>query len=233
MADDGDGALQSFRNVCRLFPLPGLVFFPHTILPLHIFEPRYRQLTEDALAEGDRLITMVQERADAPSSLGGVPAIEEVACLGRIFQHQRLPDGRFNLLLLGLKRVRLTRELATEKLYRVAEAEAMEDQELGPPEGDHRRNDLDHLFREVVTRLGSGPKEADLKAILETSLPLGPLTDLIGYTLGLPAEEKQRLLAEARVTHRADALLEILGRILASLPQSHPAPTFPPPFSAN
>ncbi|SIO59689.1 hypothetical protein SAMN05444166_6142 [Singulisphaera sp. GP187] len=231
MADDGD--LKAFRNVCRLFPLPGLVFFPHAILPLHIFEPRYRQMTEDALAEGDRLITMVQQRDDAPESAAGVPAVEEIACLGRIFQHQRLPDGRFNLLLLGLKRVRLGRELPSEKLYRLAEAETLEDVDLGPPEGDHRRNDLHDLFREVVSRTGPGPNHADQVALLETSLSLGPLTDLVAYTLGLPVELKQSLLAETRVTHRADALMEILGRILAQRPQSTPGPIFPPPFSSN
>lgn len=229
MADDGD--LRSFRNPCRLFPLPGLVFFPHAILPLHIFEPRYRQMTEDALAEGDRLITMVLPRADVPETLEGAPALEEIACLGRVFQHQRLPDGRFNLLLLGLKRVRLTREIPTEKLYRLAEAETLEDVELGPPEGDHRRNDLHNLFREVVTR--TGVNDPKLVALLETSLPLGPLTDLIAYTLGLTVEIKQRLLAETRVLHRADALLEILGRILAQHPRATQAPIFPPPFSSN
>ncbi|AGA27276.1 LON peptidase substrate-binding domain-containing protein [Singulisphaera acidiphila] len=231
MADDGD--LRAFRNVCRLFPLPGLVFFPHAILPLHIFEPRYRQMTEDALAEGDRLITMVQQRDDAPEPAVGVPAIEEIACLGRIIQHQRLPDGRFNILLLGLKRVRLTREIPTEKLYRLAEAETLEDRDLGPAEGDHRRNDLHHLFGEVVSRTGPKPNDADLLAILETSLPLGPLTDLVAYTLGLPVEVKQRLLAEARVAHRADALMEILGRILAHHPGETQGASFPPPFSSN
>ena len=58
---DIDSEVPGFSNQCRLFPLPDLVFFPHTVLPLHIFEPRYRQMTEDALA-GDRLVTMVQIR---------------------------------------------------------------------------------------------------------------------------------------------------------------------------
>lgn len=231
MADDGD--LRAFRNVCRLFPLPGLVFFPHAILPLHIFEPRYRQMTEDALAGGDRLITMVQQRDDMLGSSVGAPAIEEIACLGRIFQHQRLPDGRFNLLLLGLRRVRLTRELPTEKLYRLAEAETLEDQDFSPPEGDSRRNDLHDLLRDVVSRIGPGPNNADLVALLQKALPLGPLTDLIAYTLGLPVEVKQQLLAETRVARRADALMGILGRILADHPQASEGPMFPPPFSSN
>jgi Lon protease-like protein len=229
MADDRD--LGSFRNLCRLFPLPGVVLFPHAILPLHIFEPRYRQMTEDALADGNRLITMVQPRDDEPDPSLGVPAIEEIGCLGRIIRHQRLPDGRFNILLRGLKRVRLTREIATEKLYRLAEAEIIEDQEAAPP-GDARRNDLHNLFREVVSR--TRPHDSELGTLVETSLPLGPLTDLIAYSFGLPAEIKQRLLAEPRVAIRADSLMEILGLILAQNPPARAElPPFPPPFSTN
>lgn len=229
MAEDSD--LGSFHNVCRLFPLPGVVLFPHAILPLHIFEPRYRQMTEDALTEGDRLVTIVQQRDHEPDPALGAPVIEEIACLGRIFQHQRLPDGRFNILLLGLKRVRLTRELSTEKLYRLAEAELIEDREVASP-GDTRRNQLHDLFREVLTRTQT--TDVDLGALLETSLPLGPLTDLIAFSLGLPAAIKQRLLAEPRVGQRADSLMKILGELLPRDPQGPPyRGEYPPPFSVN
>src|SRR3954471_24650376 len=121
MADPHE--LDDFDKVCRLFPLPHVVFFPHAVLPLHIFEPRYRQMTEDALAAGDKLITIVQLRGDQPGPGFGEPAVAAIACLGKILQHQRLPDGRFNFLLLGLARVKLTREVPSEKLYRLAEAE--------------------------------------------------------------------------------------------------------------
>ena len=93
--------LREFRNVCRLFPLAGVVLFPHSVLPLHIFEPRYRQMTADALAS-DNLITIVQPRVpdeDSPDR----PPLESVACLGKIVKHERLLDGRFNFLLLGLR----------------------------------------------------------------------------------------------------------------------------------
>src|SRR3954465_12071673 len=113
---DGDYDLRDFANVCRLFPLPKVVLFPHAVLPLHIFEPRYRQMTEDALA-GDRLITMIQIRPRSEGETWREPVeIEEVGCLGRIIQHERLADGRFNMLLLGRKRVRILRELTGGKL---------------------------------------------------------------------------------------------------------------------
>ena len=126
---DFDSELRDFSNQCRLFPLPDVLLFPHALLPLHIFEPRYRQMTEDALS-GDRLVTMVQIRPAFPGSpwLEPVP-IMDVGCVGKIVQYERLPDGRFNFLLLGCKRVRLKREIPSDKLYRIAEAEIMEDQE--------------------------------------------------------------------------------------------------------
>ena len=137
---ENDLDLRDFANVTRLFPLPNLVMFPHVVLPLHIFEPRYRQMTEDALA-GDRLITMVQITPPAKGEHWTEPVpLEPVGCLGKIIQHERLANGRFNLLLLGRKRVRLLREIATEKLYRIAEVDILEDQQAALPEEPARAN---------------------------------------------------------------------------------------------
>src|SRR4051794_27194419 len=148
---DNDIDLRDFDNMARLFPLPGLVMFPHVVLPLHIFEPRYRQMTEDALA-GDRLITMIQI-SPLPSGKSWIEPvkIEEVGCLGRIIQHERLPDGRFNILLLGRKRVRISRELTSDKLYRTAEVELLEDSVPLTPE-EPARDELVELFRKIFER---------------------------------------------------------------------------------
>src|SRR6266568_3715474 len=99
MSDDLQ-ALQSFSGIARLFPLPNAVLFPHLVMPLHIFEPRYRQMTRDALA-GDRFIAMVLLQPGWESEYEALPAIHSVACLGRIQAEQRLPDGRFNIQLRG------------------------------------------------------------------------------------------------------------------------------------
>jgi len=219
-------------RVCRLFPLPNVVLFPHAVLPLHIFEPRYRQLTEDALTEGDRLITMVQTHEAAPEQAPGVPALETIGCQGRIFQHHRLSDGRYNILLVGLNRVRLTRELSSNKLYRLAEAEIIPDQVGSENETDPRRNELQDRLRKVVARIHHDNEE--LRALVDTSLPLGPLTDLIAFSLGFPAELKQGLLDEPRAEHRADVLFNLLGQLLETVPEiGQDRPPFPPRFSLN
>ena len=222
---DVDYDLKDFNNICRLFPLPGVVLFPHAVLPLHIFEPRYRQMTEDALAS-DRLIAIVQVRPPVEWKSPDEPALEEFGCLGQIFQHERLPDGRFNFLLLGRKRIRLTREIPSGKLYRMSEVEVIED--IPPEEPDEsRRAELIALFR----RLHQGELDPDLDALFETDLPLGVLTDIVAQAMGLPASVKQAFLGEPRVARRADDLLRQMKEMPAK-PDDGPTP-FPPPFSRN
>ncbi len=217
--------------VCRLFPLPQVVLLPHAVLPLHIFEPRYRQMTEDALESGDNLIAMVLLReSESPKGIGS-PQVEEVACLGKIVQHRRLPDGRFNLLLLGLKRIRLVREVASKELYRVATAESfddLEEQESATEKGA----ELLKQFRLFAER--HQEHDADLHNALGSGLPLGVLTDMIAQAMDLSAPLKQSLLAERSPEQRAAFLLEILAKFESDAPApARRKRTFPPPFSNN
>ena len=222
---DVDHDLKDFQNICRLFPLPGVVLFPHAVLPLHIFEPRYRQMTEDALAS-DRLITIVQIRPPSEWTSPNEPSLEEFGCLGQIFKHERLPDGRFNFLLLGRKRVRLTREIPSGKLYRMSEVRVIED--ILPDEPDEsRRAELVATFR----RLFQGNLDPDLDALFESDLPLGVLTDIMAQAMGLPASVKQAFLAEPIVAQRALHLLQQMKEL--PLTAEDEPTSFPPPFSRN
>jgi Lon protease-like protein len=223
MRDDLD--LRDFDGRTRLFPLPGVVCFPHVVLPLHIFEPRYRQMTQDALAS-DKLITIVQVRPDADWNGPGEPAIESVGCLGRILQHELLPDGRYNFLLLGRKRVRLVRELEGSHLYREAVVEILEDV---PPDDPAAllRAELVRLFRAAVR------PDAEMDTLLRRDLALGALCDLIAHALALPPALKQGLLAEPKVEHRARTLCALLAQVVPSDGASTPGRRPEPPFSLN
>jgi Lon protease-like protein len=228
MEDDLD--LRDFSNVTRLFPLPKVVLFPHVVLPLHIFEPRYRQMTEDALAD-DRLITIVQIKpAGGPGSGAGPAEIEEVGCLGEIIQHVRLPDGRFNLLLLGRKRVRVLDEPPSGRLYRVAEVDLLHDVEPTGSEGPPRGNLVD-LFRMVVGR--GGAIDPDFSRLLDAPGPLGVLVDVMAHALPLPIELKQALLNEPSVEKRCAAIRERLEWIVRTDGLGPRARPFPPGFSLN
>src|SRR5438132_13243727 len=113
--NDDLAALEGFSGTARLFPLPNLVLFPHVIQPLHVFEPRYRQMTADAL-DGDRLIAIVLPRPGWEYHYAGSPEIYSVATLGTIVADQKLDDGRYNILLRGLSRIHLSHEIPHGKL---------------------------------------------------------------------------------------------------------------------
>ncbi len=224
---DIDINLDDFSNQCRLFPLPGVVLFPNAILPLHIFEPRYRQMTEDALAD-DRLVTIVQIRPMAQGISWKEPVpIMDVACLGKILKYERLPDGRFNYLLLGCKRVRLGAEIATDKLYRTANADILEDIEADSTHESHRKELVD-LFLEAFEQRHR--LDFDLAKLVRSSVSLGVLTDIMAHASDLSSMTKQRLLSETSVAQRIEILQEEL-RILRDDDDS--SLTFPPPFSVN
>lgn len=104
-------------DVIPIFPLSGTVLMPGEVLPLHIFEPRYRAMVRDALA-GHKVIGMVQALPAGPSDDVGLAQVREVGCVGFIAHHQELPDGRFLMWLLGLERFQIDQELAAATAYR-------------------------------------------------------------------------------------------------------------------
>ena len=106
-----------------IFPLPGAILFPGLQLPLHIFEPRYRELVGSALAK-DRLIGMIQPQRNSD----GAP-LYEIGCVGRIGDVEALEDGRYNIVLEGEARFRVLRELDVTTAFRQVEAEFIEDQQ--------------------------------------------------------------------------------------------------------
>ena len=108
--DELSFAADSFSGHVRLFPLPNFVLFPHVMQPLHLFERRYRELFEDAL-RGDGLIAMALLEPGWENDYEGRPALYPMACLGRISAYFQLSDGTYNVLVLGLRRVKLVREL--------------------------------------------------------------------------------------------------------------------------
>ena len=118
---------DEFSGTARLFPLPNLVLFPHVAQPLHVFELRYRQLMADAL-EDDRLVTMALLRPGWEEDYHNSPPIHPVVCVGQITQEERLTDGRYNFVLQGLSRARIVEELTTDRLYRMANVELLEEE---------------------------------------------------------------------------------------------------------
>jgi Lon protease-like protein len=220
-----EDALSDFSGTARLFPLPNLVLFPHVVQGLHVFEPRYRQMTSDALT-GDGFIAIVMLKESA-QEIEDRPAIESVACLGRIVWHEQLPDGRYNLRLRGLCRARIIEEVDTDRLYRNARVELLPD--VAPSDLAELARARRDLAAVVLPQFAEGaPARQQLQELFDGDLALGPVCDILSYALPLPAELKQALLAEPRVDHRAAAITDAL-RVSAARADR----PFPPPFSAN
>ena len=230
MSDDLQ-ALQSFTGMARLFPLPNVVLFPQVVQPLHIFEPRYRQMTADAL-EDDRLIAPVLLQPGWEAEYEGRPAIFSLICVGRIIAEQRLPDGRYNLLLRGLSRARIIEELPKTKLYRSARVDL---QPEGDPPNESAARDMVRLIAESTRRWfpPEGTATEQMEKLLRSQLPLGLLCDLLAFAVPLAVEAKQRLLEQLDIVKRAHLLVEHLQQ--GELPKPTPKTDrlFPPNFSSN
>jgi Lon protease-like protein len=223
MSEDSQ-ALNSFDGTIRLFPLPNVVLFPHAIQALHVFEPRYRQMTADALA-GDRLIAPALLKPGWEKHYDGQPTIHPVVCVGQIVADQQLGDGRYHLLVRGVCRAAVIEEIAQTKLYRSARAEVL-------AEGPAPSLEVAKSLRQEVGRLAK-PWFADnptaleqLEKLLHSELTLGTVCDLLSFALPIDPELKQRLLEETRPETRAAMLVEALKEGVAKR-------KFPPEFSRN
>ena len=182
-------------TVVPLFPLPNAFLFPATLMPLHIFEPRYRQMIEDSLDGPGRLVvSAVQEGWQ--DQLAGAPPVLPVAGLGEIARHERLPDGCFMIWLAGLARVRL-REVPSERLYRKVEIVPLPEEP--PPEG--QEGPLRARLSEALVA-----RAPELTA-LPPDLPVARLTDLLLMNLQLPLGCMQDLYSRLVVAERAERAL--------------------------
>ncbi|HEY0711811.1 MAG TPA: LON peptidase substrate-binding domain-containing protein, partial [Polyangia bacterium] len=125
--DDEPAELGPALDRLPMFPLPGLVLLPNTFVPLHIFEPRYRKLTADVL-EGGRLMALAFQLGEE-HEFEGPPPVAPIAGVGEVVMAQRLPDGRYHIVLRGRARVRIDRELPSAEPYRIVQATEIPDEQ--------------------------------------------------------------------------------------------------------
>jgi len=196
-----------------MFPLPNVVLFPHALLPLHIFEPRYLKLTRDVLAS-HRLLALsllVGEPEGAPGSIESSgadedrPRAEKVAGVGEIVMAHELPDGRFNLVVRGKARVRIEEELPSDEPYRLVRATEIADVQ-GASQLEIK--EADQSLRLLVGRLAEAIPEGGelLRQVVAAQETPGELADVLAAALVVDSRLRQTLLETTDVALRLERI---------------------------
>jgi uncharacterized protein len=196
-------AMDDLPPIIPIFPLPNFVLFPGVKVPLHIFEPRYRAMVGDTAAS-DRIIGMALLRGDWQREYYGYADVFEVGCAGRIGELERLPDGKFNLILEGLCEFRMVNEMRDRPYrrarvqWRPVEREALEldDETIGA------------LYGLLVSYVGDAVRQAWRSLVEERGLRGADLVNFLCFHLDLSPLEKQTLLEalDARIRYLFDVL---------------------------
>lgn len=190
----------SLPDTIPIFPLPDLTLLPNTTQPFHIFEPRYRAMVADALA-GDSIIGMVTLRPGFEPDYEGRPDVYPLGCAGVIVAAERLPDGRYDILIRGLEKFEILSE-DDSRPYRLAEVDARP--EGAPPDPEllaERRRQLEEVVRAAYPRAPLPPASAGDAEVI----------DGFGVALPLDPEVRQGLLDTDGPAERAARLLELIG----------------------
>jgi Lon protease-like protein len=206
--DDSPCAIP-IPEIVPLFALPNIVLFPCAVMPLHIFEDRYRKMTADVL-QTHQQIAMALLKPGWEKDYYGHPAIDPVVCVGTILSHEQLSDGRYNFLLQGKLRARIITEVPGEP-YRQVRLEVLKEEQAEESELEEARKTLIKLFERSAYAAMAGGEQ--VRALLASEVPMATVADLLAFRL-VPddrIEFKQSLLAKANVKTRVWQIVEAIA----------------------
>jgi Lon protease-like protein len=210
-----ESAIQvNFGKPMPLFPLNHVTLLPQQVVPFHIFEPRYRQMVDLALDTSGQIALAVFAGDAWKQQYHGRPPLRPVVCLGHIVQHERLEDGRYNILVQGICRARIVRELpaSDEVLFRRAILEPVGLEHLSDEDLSSFRTRVEYLFDEgPLSEMAAA--EPLLQYVRNSSIPTQALMELVSFAVVSDDELKYRLLAEADERGRAALLLAELEHL--------------------
>jgi Lon protease-like protein len=200
--------------IIPLFPLPNVVLFPKTPMPLYIFEERYRTMIRETLAGSGELVIALL-RGGAEASYAGISGVHDIACLGKIETYEELEDGKYNIVVVGVHRVRILREVQHSP-YQMVEVEKLDDEVYNERSAEvvDRQNHLGSLFARF-TELATGVSQQALE--LMPQLDFESLVNMVAMTLNLAIDQKQSLLELNDASQRCDMLIPVLQQQLDTL----------------
>jgi Lon protease-like protein len=200
-----------------IFPLPNAALFPGTALPLHVFEPRYRDLVRDALA-GSRALAVARLRPGFEENYEGRPAVFDVCGAGTIVEHVARDDGRYDVLLRGVTRVRILNEHPPLQTYRLVNAEAISDSVFDPALAAAFQERLRALWPVLAPHLPESLR--DLTELTRGAEGAGRLSDRLAALLFRDADLTQTLLVELDAAERLRLITDELAEVAARLSSS-------------
>jgi hypothetical protein len=213
---DADKVEQALSRL-PIFPLPGAVLLPHALVPLHIFEPRYRKMTRDCI-ENRGVLALAQISAASLQLGEDPPRVEPVIGVGVLSQVEALPDGRFNIALKGVIRARIVEELHGSEPYRVVRAVALHDDPHAAPGDEEKSQAAAEQLQRLLLALCSarpGPGAKAIAQLMAKAQGPGQLADLIGGALIDGAGPRQMVLEATSVQQRLGRVSEAVAALLA------------------
>lgn len=196
--------LEDFSGLVPLFPLSSVVFFPNTLLPLHIFEPRYKEMINSSL-ESEKIIGMALLKPGWESNYYGNPDVYDVIGMGRIVSSEVFEDGKINIVLYGLKRAKIL-DIVEDLPYRLARVSILEN--IHDSNNETLRSEIEELIYKWNLYLDE--KQKSHKINVNTKLHLENLTDALASLIFPNVFDKQKLLEEMDVKKRAEFIINDL-----------------------
>ena len=200
-----------------MFPLPDVVLFPHALLPLHIFEPRYYDMIKDAV-DGSRFIVMAQRLEPESWDEGPPPRVATIAGVGEIVLCQELPDRRFHVVLFGRGSMRIARERSTDKPYRMVSGELVPDE---TPTDLAALAEAESSLRALVENLADALPEGGslLKHVAAAQHSPTELVDVMASALLVEPAERQALLENTDVLSRFEHISAAAAAMAVRVPR--------------
>lgn len=197
------------RNLPKIpiFPLPNVVFFPKMFLPLHIFEERYKTMVLDAL-RGNQKIGLILLQEGWERDYFGAPPVHQIGCVGKIEAHEKLPQGRLNILLRGLSRFEIV-DFVRDQPYRIARIKLLDDEPFLLETDEQivaREFFLNRFLRYLNDVLGIELEEQKL----DRTASLESIVNQVAAIIDIPILQKQHLLETSDVAERFDIVRGII-----------------------
>lgn len=208
------GEMMTAVEAIPLFPLPGTVFIPHTMLPLHVFEERYRDLIDDAI-KGNGYLAVPRLKPGWEKGYEGRPPVYETAGFGKIVQYEPLPDGRANIVLLGLGRLKIREEIPRDVLYRIAEGGLLSDE--FPDAGRSVVEASVRRLRMMLAQIAGGrPHLADrVNLLMNPEMGSIPFVNALAHLVLPDVDARQKFIEISAVADRIEVVETVLAGALA------------------